>query len=466
MANGFVVILTVGTVDGALLSKLTARMLSDDVDIIDVETARDGESAYKAAGVVLVLGDGAASEFRNLYEARIFMEQGTLLPVAFTSPGELPDLEGLLPIDLSRWTGDDDPELERLMRIVRAVVTNRRPRNAPGWPRGDAPRAVQDLRDLTREAARLGEILINDEPHRRDLVAALNEVGATYRAVNDEISRFAEALRGDPQLQRSRIHQLARGNLMERIHNGRGSCTRIGTLYRRASGLREALIRESVPAPTLDAADAVFTRLTDSDMDLFAAMDSVGETLKVQARAIENLLVMEQDEAARERMRLAWQAVAPLEEELDQARTELQYLQANLGYVEPRYETTGAVKVTIIKQTIHGSVVNSNVVAAETIKNSSVTLASAPVSDELKSALADLHVAVAEMTAHLTDDEASLAADDLARLTEEATRPEPREAWWRRTLDGLVAAGKKSAEVGIPVVDLATKIATLLSTAA
>lgn len=462
MADGFILIVQAGTVDRAQLSRLTARLVSEGFDVIAAESSPDVDS-FKAAGVVLVLGDGAGREFEHMYGVRASMEQGTLLPITFTSPSELPNLEGLKPIDLSRWTDEDDPELERLVRVVRAVVTNRRPRNAPGWSRGSAPSAIQDLRELTREVAQLGEILIDDEPHRRDLVAALDEVGTTYRAVNHEISRFAEALHSDTQLQHSRIHQLARANLMERIHNGRGSCTRIGTLYRRAGGLREALVRKRVPDDLLSAADVAFSRLTQSDTDLFTAMDSVGETLKIQARAIENLLVMEQTDAARARMRLAWQDVAPLEEQLDQARTELQNQQSGLGYVEQSHESTGEVKVTIIKQTIHGSVVNSNIIAAEIIKNSSVTLAAAPVSEELKATMADLQLAVAEMTAHLTDDEASLAADDLARLTDEVTSPEPRETWWRRAADGLVAAGKKAAEVGVPVVELATKIAALMA---
>ena len=52
--------------------------------------------------------------------------------------------------------------------------------------------------------------------------------------------------------------------------------------------------------------------------------------------------------------------------------------------------------------TIVGSVYSSNIVAAATIEDSSMTVAESALGDELKSALSELHKAIAALTTRLS----------------------------------------------------------------
>jgi hypothetical protein len=185
--------------------------------------------------------------------------------------------------------------------------------------------------------------------------------------------------------------------------------------------------------------------------------------LTIEARHVVRLLLAGQERAARQRIAQAREVLLPLEDELDAALEAFQEIEASLGYAEDTRIKTEAVHVSIQSIHIGGDVVNSNVVAANTIERSALTLrAASALPEELKAVLTELHKAVGELTAALPDDEAELAARDLEELTAEATSGSPRPAFWRRAVDGLLAAAREVADVGSPVVDLVTKVAVLL----
>jgi hypothetical protein len=474
MAQGHVFVTHVG--EPRHLSELVGHLVSAGVDVIvepdnhEISGALpEGQLVEKASALLLALGNGAdLGPHRYEIDRRLVL--GSLVPVLLAPSAKVDASWGLRPVDLSTWAGGSHPEVDRLLRILHALVGGVRPSPwaADALYRDSAvdsvEHAVSELRELTGQVGQLGELLIGDDRHRAQLVEALDQVGATYRAVTDALERYAAAAGHGTERNRLQYHALARDNLMDRIHNGRGSCGRIGTLYRRAGGLREALV-ERADADVVATADRAFGRLIGSDYTLFDQMERLGETLTTEARAVENLLRTGQGDAADRRILAGWGRLGPLEESLGRARRDLQAVQVRLGYVERAPGKTGEVTVSISKVTINGTVHDSNIVAAQWIENSSITVASAPIPEDLKAALAALHEAVAKLTLVLPDDEAALAGRDLEDLSREATSPAPRQAFWRRAIDGLVGAAQKVTTVGTPVVDLANKVASLLAAA-
>jgi hypothetical protein len=462
MAQGYVVVIQLG--DTRAVPGLIDHLAGAGLDVLSEAEGLDGNLRWKAAALLLALGRGTelpATDYRVTEPLRM----GSLVPVLLSRTASVDPASGLRPVDLSTWRGGPDPELDRLVAMLRALVAGGRPRGGgPGLTDGTsvdtAESALAQLRGLTSQVGQIGELLIGGDQRRIELGQALDEVGATYKAVSDAVSQYAAAVGGGAIIDRARFHQLARTDLLDRIHNGRGSCTRIATLYRRAGGLRAAIATGS--PQLLPEADEAFGTLSGSDYTLFQQMEDLGAALTAESRAVENLLITGQDAAAARRAADGWMRVAPLEIALGQARRELQAVQEALGYVE-HVPATGGITVTISKVNIAGNVVNSNVVAARSIESSSLIASAAPVPQELKTALADLQRAVAELTAHLPDDEADLAARDLEDLTNEAVSPTPRPAFWRRAVDGLLAAAKTAADVGAPVVDLVAKVVALLA---
>jgi hypothetical protein len=53
-----------------------------------------------------------------------------------------------------------------------------------------AEHAVSSLQDLTNQISGIGELLLDDEPAAEALNAARDEIGRTYRAVNDAVEEF------------------------------------------------------------------------------------------------------------------------------------------------------------------------------------------------------------------------------------------------------------------------------------
>lgn len=387
--------------------------------------------------------------------------------IAKIRPGvRLPeDLHGVEVFELGNWAGGAHPELDRMMRLIERLADHRLPRD-DYWGLDEslvdrAVGAVAEIRELTKDVYRLDDVLGTDSAQAKAIASTLGELSETYRVVKSAIQQFFAAGLGPKGIDGDAYAFLERGTLAATVRNGRAHCLRIGTRYYREGGIRQALVPH-VDAEFLDAADTTFAVLTNSDMDMLAQMDAVGEALTTEAREVVVLLLTGQESAARERIVRARDLLLPLEAELDAAIAAFQEIGASLGYAENQVEREGGTHVTM-NVSIGGGNVGCNIVVAEMIKDSAITIAAPGVSDELRGYLTDLHKAVAELSTQLSDDEALLAARDLRDLTEQATSGQPKEVFWRRAANGLLEAAKRAAETGIPVVDLVAKVIALLS---
>jgi len=81
--------------------------------------------------------------------------------------------------------------------------------------------------------------------------------------------------------------------------------------------------------------DAGARILGTADGDLFAALSRVGEALTTEPTDLVNLLIGGQDRVARQRMLQGRKRLLPLRRELSTAMSELQRIEASLGYVPP-----------------------------------------------------------------------------------------------------------------------------------
>jgi hypothetical protein len=367
-------------------------------------------------------------------------------------------------IDLRDWSAGDSSELDRLIAYVRALMDHDRTHphqtySLEPWVMSQARNGITAIAGLTAQVGELAEVLSDDALHSRQLRMALSEVGATYRVVETALERFVAAGLDPGRMHGEVFARLERGLLTQAIANGRGHCGRIFTQYKKVGGLRDA-VKDRIQPDLLETMDATFERLGTADGDLFAAMDGLGEALTGESQIIVRYLSTGREDLARDRIATARQGLLPVENDLAEALADFQSIENSLGYAEPTPQEVISVSIRTIH--IEGDVINSNVVAAEVIENSSLTVASAPIDGELKSTLLELHKAVAALTAKLPDDEAERAGQDLKELAEEAKKSSPRPAFWKRAADGLMAAAKNVAEVGLPVIELVTKVIGLL----
>jgi hypothetical protein len=433
--------------------------------------------AYAASAVVIAFGDEHAIDDRsngNRMDWLVGSASGALLPVKLHPHAIIAvHLGDLRPFDLAEWNGGEHPELHRLIAALLQLVGRRESRLQPWAPTlaanqgqiDSAEHAVSSLQDLTNQISGIGELLLDDEPAAKDLNAALDEIGRTYRAVNNAVEAFLSASGvAAGAFDAQSYFRLARGNLNDSIHNSRGSCSRIATLYGRTGGIRNALQRRA-STELLHAADNAFGLLSTADGDLFQRMEELGGALTNESKLIANLLLAGQPDAARQRITDGWGRLDPIDQQLQGARKTLQGIQVRLGYVEDTQAHGGTVKVSIQRIHIGGDVVNSSIVVAHTIEGSWNAVERSSVSSELKALLADLHKAVSTLAESLDPDDAELAARDLEDLSREAVSPSPRPAWWQRAAQGLLTAAKKTAEVGVPVIDLIARITALMGAA-
>lgn len=108
------------------------------------------------------------------------------------------------------------------------------------------------------------------------------------------------------------------------------------------------------------------------------------------------------------------------------------------------------------------AVIHGDFVVANSIKNSFNQADSAAISDDLKTTLKNLAIAVGKMSEGLPDAQAKEAARDLETLTGEATSSSPRRRWWELSIEGLKKAAQDVGEIGKPVLELASQIVPLL----
>ncbi|MEL7070757.1 MAG: hypothetical protein AAGN15_19140 [Cyanobacteria bacterium J06581_3] len=321
--------------------------------------------------------------------------------------------------------------------------------------------SVEHLKTLTAEIAVLSTVLSEEEAHSSALRETLGEISRTYEVVQDAIETFREAGLTLKRSEGKVFARLAGGMLKKHIHNGRAHCTRLNVRYKRTGGLRDE-VKERLSPDSLDSLDRIFEELANADFDVFLSMDDLGEALTVESRAIVRLLLTDRKDSARNHVALATERLMPLEEALENALLAFQHIQSSLGYAEPAPREKEEVHVTNQTITIHGDVVNSNIVAAAAITDSFNRFAKSEVQEDMKSALTALHKATAELTTRLPADEAERAACDLAELTAEATSESPRRAFWKRANEGLLSAAEKVAKAGVPVIELVNRVTGML----
>lgn len=118
---------------------------------------------------------------------------------------------------------------------------------------------------------------------------------------------------------------------------------------------------------------------------------------------------------------------------------------------------------------IGGSVSGSNIiignnnVVKQQIQNSFNKAEAADIQAELKETLKQLAQAVEAMNKALTQEQAAEVADDLSKLVEEATKPNPSKKWYSVSIDGLIKAAENLGKVGEPVINLSQKVLSILT---
>jgi hypothetical protein len=267
--------------------------------------------------------------------------RGALIPVKLDADAQVPlGFDVLQYVDLHGWDGSDTATSRRLVNAVRKLVE----RGSNGMSHhamlsensaiANAQRMTGHLVNLTSRLRSLGDTLVADSAPAKDLRGALDEVRKTYSAVSDAIRRFVT-----PAVQRGPIDgapyvDMERGTLVSDIENGRGHCSRINAYYFRDGGLRDS-IKDGIDPQLLTEVDQTFSQLSHADVDLFDELTQIGRVLTNESRAIVNLLVEEQDVAARRRILEGRQALAPLEKQLSGAMVELQRVERSLGHATP-----------------------------------------------------------------------------------------------------------------------------------
>lgn len=104
-----------------------------------------------------------------------------------------------------------------------------------------------------------------------------------------------------------------------------------------------------------------------------------------------------------------------------------------------------------------------DIVLASEIQKSLNKTESANIPLELKETLNQLAEAVNVMNNSLPSEQAEKAAGDLVAILNEARKSKPNKEWYSVSIKGLITAAKKLNELGDPVVKLAKKVLSLLS---
>jgi TIR domain len=312
-----------------------------DADIQPGERFRDAIDGVlaKASCVVVVWTKTSVERDWVRSEADGAMKRGVLIPVLLDADSKIPrPFTELEHIDLTRWTGRRDAAIERLLSPIRRLCARRTYSSDymgavldNEWAIDGSTRATTELSSLASRIKTLKEVLILDEIVVRDVRDALAEVANTYRVVMDAVKRFVRPAIGAGPVDPEPFLDLEAGVLNSDIENGRGHCLQILTIYGRAHGLRDRLV------PRLDEAklkelDEVFGRLGTADGDLFAELANVGRILTNESRIIVNLLLADQENAARQRIKEGRQKIEPVQEAVGAAQRKLGEIQTSLGF--------------------------------------------------------------------------------------------------------------------------------------
>jgi hypothetical protein len=136
----------------------------------------------------------------------------------------------------------------------------------------------------------------------------------------------------------------------------------------------------------------------------------------------------------------------PLEELVEKAEEKERDRQMS----EPR----GGVSIVV-----HGNLNNIGMIA-QSINSSANQVSSAPMDDNLKSLLVDLHKQVGALVPHLSENDAEAAAEDLSSISEQVALPpqERRVGRIRQALSDLASIASQVAVVGAPVIELISQV--------
>lgn len=262
----------------------------------------------------------------------------SLVPVKLDTAARIPvGFTELQYTDLTDWDGGSNPQFDRLVSTLSRFL-ERGPRpidewmlQNPQWQIDNSVSATADLREKVGKLRSIAEVSTSDVAASDDLRVTLGEIDDTYQAVNDAIKRFLAPAAKQDEIDATPYLDLERDDFRTQVEKGRGHCGLIAIHYGRHGGLRDWLAARVQPEQ-LQEADEVFASFSDADQDAFLRMVSIADLLKYQSRAIVNLIFADQRTLARERIKEARQALAPLEAELSSAMRELQEIRAALGY--------------------------------------------------------------------------------------------------------------------------------------
>ena len=109
-----------------------------------------------------------------------------------------------------------------------------------------------------------------------------------------------------------------------------------------------------------------------------------------------------------------------------------------------------------------GATFHGDFAIGERIKNSFNKAQTATAHDDIKSVLQQLSQEVAKVAEKLSNEQAAELADDLGRLTDEATREAPKRKWWEISAKGIKEAAETVGAVGKQAVDLVKQLEGLL----
>lgn len=300
------------------------------------------EKALGEASCVVVLWTAASIQSRFVLDEVGRVEKKGILVPAFLDAGLQPPLGfgQFQYLDLSGWTGGDNPQLTKLVSRARSLVAlgpsqsfYQQGLTEDNWTLNNSRQIVSNLRGLTQDIRHVGDLLTTGTPAVQDLRGALDEVGKTYRVVNDAILNFImPAVEGGPINPKPYV-EMERGSLITAIRAGHGHCGLILTYYFRYGGLRDA-VKGKLGQTDLANLDNTFSQLGTADGDLFRPLEQIGDLLTSESRVVANLLLAEQDKVARQRILDGRLRLSPLEQDLTKAMQELQELESSLGYVD------------------------------------------------------------------------------------------------------------------------------------
>jgi hypothetical protein len=187
---------------------------------------------------------------------------------------------------------------------------------------GAALGAAKELDEAVGLVAKvLGKLKANPDAAALKLTEALDEIGKTYRAVDEGIAAYLGlglvAQRADVGSQA--LLAVQGGQLLAEVERGRGHCHRIQAIYRRYldKWLAKALANDFAEI------ERTFLRLGEADLDLFRGLVDLARTLQAEADAVLDLILADKIGDAQAHVRASYAALKPIRQQLGDGMTRL-----------------------------------------------------------------------------------------------------------------------------------------------